>query len=220
MVIFHCKIFFFSNCLLVTLGNHAILNLSPSWKDVTSIQFFSFYKWPLARQKSFNVQSICSLAHMEEMSRSIICTCTGKGIWHGDKNDRFSVKVYLSRSFARLRYPGGIIGWKKRRIKLRASTIFQLSSTMNHQKEKIKCCYRCKSLWSVTRTLLDISQIVSHPSHVMVWGFEELCFTVWIFSHPDFNLWLLILCAYRFLFSFDTEICINMSYLDGKTGWC
>lgn len=60
---------------------------------------FSSYKWPLVRLKSFNAQSICSLAHVEEMSRSIIYTCAGKWIWHGEEIDQSGVKVYLSRRF-------------------------------------------------------------------------------------------------------------------------
>lgn len=79
--------------------NHAILNLSPSWKDVTSIPLFSLYKRPLARLKYFNVQSICSLAYIEEMSRSIIFTFTGKLIWRCDENNRSDFRVFLSKRF-------------------------------------------------------------------------------------------------------------------------
>lgn len=102
MVIFYSVFSPTAFWLLRPLGNHAILNLSPSWKDVASIPLFFFFcsnKWPLVCLKSFNVQSICSLAHVEEMSRSIIYTCTGKWIRHGEEIDRSGVTVYLSRRF-------------------------------------------------------------------------------------------------------------------------
>lgn len=60
---------------------------------------FCFYKWSFACLRTFNVQSICSLAHIKEMSRSIIYTCTGQMIWQSDGNDWSGAEVYLSRRY-------------------------------------------------------------------------------------------------------------------------
>lgn len=114
------------------LGNHAILNLSPSWKDVASFPLAFLINGHWWVWSIFNVQSICCLTHREEMSRSIICTCTGKVVWHGNKNDRSGVRVRLSR---RLLFDLDIlVEWlEEKRHKAVCLYYLQLSNTMNHQ---------------------------------------------------------------------------------------
>lgn len=130
-----CVFFPTASWFLRPLGNYAILNLSPSWKDVASFPpffFFFFNKWPLVSLKFFNVQSICCLAHGEEMSRSIMCTCAGKVTWHGNKNDRSGVRVCLSRRF--LFGLDILVEWSgEKRHKAACLSYLQLPYIMNHQ---------------------------------------------------------------------------------------
>lgn len=123
----------FSNCLLVPEAFGKSCHFKSSFlKRCRHFPIFFFNKWPLVSLKLFNAQSICFLAHRAEMSKSIICTCTGKVIWHGNENDRSGVRVYLSRRF--LFGLDILLEWLNEKGRKAVCLYYlQLSNSMNHQ---------------------------------------------------------------------------------------
>jgi len=142
---------------------------------------FCFYKWSFACLRTFNVQSICSLAHIKEMSRSIIYTCTGQMIWQSDGNDWSGAEVYLSRRY---------LTWCKNNTHKAVCVhhlSFPISWIIEHPNpKKLKTCsFRRRSLWPVI-IMLQTSQ--TPLIHVMACEFEVVFNCASIFTPRFYHL--------------------------------